>query len=308
MHGAGALRLAPFFWMRLVRQSFGKVNLLLNILGRRSDGFHELETVLLPVAVFDEIAGERAVTGIRLTCSLPGLRTDSGNLVVRAARAYLDRAGIGDGVRLHLDKRLPLEAGLGGGSSNAAATLLLLNELFEERLNSDELQGLAAGLGSDVPFFLEPGPALATGRGERIERLKPFAALRGTWLLLVHPGFGVSTPWAYRELARHPGALAGEPGRARALVKLLQGTDARAAGKAFYNGLEVPVLAKYPLLGLLQEELRDLHCWGVLMSGSGSTTFALWGDEASARLAESAVRKRFGAAGWTTVVAAEDQE
>jgi 4-diphosphocytidyl-2-C-methyl-D-erythritol kinase len=288
--------------MRLARTSCAKVNLLLNVLGRRPDGFHELETVLLPVAVADEVQAERSGIGIWLTCNVLDLPTDSGNLVYRAARVFLDRIGVNEGVSVHLEKRLPLEAGLGGGSSNAAATLLLLNDLFDARLGPVDLAELAAGLGSDVPFFLEPGPALATGRGEQIRRLAPFTALRGTWLCLVHPGFGVSTPWAYRGLGGFPCALEGKPGRAQDLIELLQTADARRAGASFYNALEAPVFAKYPILQLLQEQLRRMNPLGVLMSGSGSTTFSLWPDEASAKVAEADMRGQLGDACWAAVV------
>ena len=288
--------------MRLARTSCAKVNLLLNVLGRRPDGYHELETVLLPVAVEDELSLEHGGTGICLTCNVLGLPTDSRNLVYRAARAFLDRTGIREGVSLHLEKRLPIEAGLGGGSANAAATLMLLNDRFDVPLGPVDLAGLAAGLGSDVPFFLEPGPALATGRGEQIRRLAPFTALQGAWLCLVHPGFGVSTPWAYRELGGFACALEGQPGRAEGLIELLQTADARRAGAAFYNALEAPVFAKYPILKLLQEQLRRLNPLGLLMSGSGSTTFSLWPDEASAKVAEAGLRRQMGEACWTAVV------
>jgi len=287
---------------RLARTSCAKVNLLLNILGRRADSFHELETVLLPVKVVDELEAERGHHGVSLTCNHPDLPNDSRNLVYRAAQAFLDRAGMIEGVRIHLEKRMPLEAGLGGGSSNAAATLLLLNELFDTPVGIGELFEVAANLGSDVPFFMESGPALATGRGERIERLEPFDALRGCWLCLIHPGFGVSTPWAYRELACFPKALRGKPGRALELTELLRTGDARRAGAAFYNSLEAPVLAKYPILGMFQEDLRRFDPIGVLMSGSGSTTFSIWPDEATARVSEEALRLKYGGGCWTAVV------
>src|SRR5512139_412816 len=152
--------------MPLIRPSPCKVNLLLNILGRRDDGFHELETVLHPVPVADELSFTRSGSGIQLRCSEPSLPVDSGNLVHRAAAAFLSRAQLREGVSIHLEKRLPLASGLGGGSSNAANTLLGLNELFAQPLNSDQLRELATVLGSDVPFFLQDKPARATGRGE----------------------------------------------------------------------------------------------------------------------------------------------
>ena len=164
----------------LEKKSHCKVNLLLNILGRRPDNFHEVETVMQPVNVCDELRFERSGSEIQLTCNEPRLPTDSGNLVHRAASAFLQAGKINDSVRIHLEKKLPLAAGLGGGSGNAATTLLALNELFENPLTSEELNRIGATLGSDVPFFLQNKPALATGRGEKIQPLDffpPCAAL-----------------------------------------------------------------------------------------------------------------------------------
>src|ERR1043165_7140259 len=181
--------------MRLEKKSPCKVNLLLNILGKRPDGFHELETVIQPVPIFDELRITRQTPGVNLTCSEPSLPTDGGNLVFRAAELFLREAKISEGVSLHLEKRIPLAAGLGGGSGNAATTLRGLNEIFDWPVSGEKLSALAASLGSDVPFFLQDKPALATGRGEKVESLAAFAALRGASLLIVHPGFGISTPW-----------------------------------------------------------------------------------------------------------------
>src|SRR5208283_4256437 len=193
--------------MKLEKKSPCKVNLLLNILGKRPDGFHELETVLQPVNFCDELAFERGSGGIQLSCSEKNLPTDSKNLVRHAAVNFLSAAKIAGGVKIHLEKKIPLAAGLGGGSGNAATTLLALNELFDRPLSGAKLRELAAALGSDVNFFLQDKPALATGRGEKIRPLEPFPALRGRAFLLIHPGFGISTPWAYQNLARFPEAL-----------------------------------------------------------------------------------------------------
>src|SRR5262249_44703363 len=158
------------------------------------------------------------------------LPTDEGNLVYRAAAVFRERAAVRDGVRIRLRKTIPLAAGLGGGSGDAATTLLGLNELFGGPLSHGQLQEIAGSLGSDGPFFLQDGPALATGRGENIERLGSFAALRGAAFLLIHPGFGISTAWAYQQLARHPAALQGRAGRARQFIARLQTTDLKSAG------------------------------------------------------------------------------
>jgi 4-diphosphocytidyl-2-C-methyl-D-erythritol kinase len=287
--------------MTLTKQSPCKVNLLLNILGKRSDGFHELETVMHPVNLCDELSFDRKASGVELTCNDPALPTDETNLVHRAAVKFFERAGIRDGVRIHLTKRIPMAAGLGGGSGNGASTLLALNELFGEPLESDALFELASSLGSDVPFFLQPLPALATGRGEKIVPLNRFPALESCAFLLVHPGFGIATAWAYRELASFPTALNGRAGRAEELITHLRSGDLRRASRDFYNSLEAPALNKYPWLAVLQQFLRENGAAAALMSGSGSTTFAITSDSCGAQELEERVKEEFGRC-WTAVV------
>ena len=290
--------------MTLEKKSPCKVNLLLNILGRRPDGFHELETVFQPVHLCDQLSFTRAGSSVALTCSDPGLPTDSGNLVSRAATAFLQAAQITDGVRIHLEKRIPVAAGLGGGSGNAATTLLGLNELFGQPLPMAKLHELAAALGSDIPFFLQANPALATGRGENLQPLEPFPALRGTWFLLVHPGFGISTAWAYQNLARFPAALNGQAGRAEILVARLRTGDLFAAAKLFYNSLEAPALEKFPLLALFQEFLRSHGAAAALMSGSGSVTFAIVQGRNAAETLAGKFKAKFWQTCWIALVPA----
>ena len=288
--------------MKLEKKSPCKVNLILNILGKRADGFHELETVMHPVNLFDEMQFERVASSLQLTCSNPTLPTDAGNLVYRAATLFFQKAEIRDGVRIHLEKKIPLAAGLGGGSGNAATTLLGLNELFGKPLPPQALEDLAASLGSDIPFFLQSKPALGTGRGEKIESLDDFRAMAGAAFVLVHPGFGISTPWAYQNLARFPGALNGTPGRARKLISLLQTADLRTAGREFYNSLEAPALDKYPLLTLFQDFFRENGALATLMSGSGSTTFALAENPSAAGQLAEKFKAKFGETHWLAVV------
>ena len=289
--------------MRSQRNSPGKVNFLLNILGQRQDGFHELETVMHPVAVFDTLEFELTKTpGLALTCNNPALPMDSTNLVHRAATAFRRVANVSGGVQIHLEKRIPLAAGLGGGSSNAAHTLVGLNELFGNPLPADQLIQMAASLGSDVPFFLQTAPALATGRGERILPLPPFPALRDAFIFLVYPGFGISTAWAYQQLPGFPDALCGKPGRAQELISVLQNLDLAKAAPAFYNALEAPALKKYPLLQIFQEFLRENGAAVVLMSGSGSTTFAIISSQSAAEELAVKFRAKFGESHWTEIV------
>lgn len=286
----------------LVKNSPCKVNLLLNILGRRADGFHELETVMHPVNYCDQLSFSRTGQEVQLTCSDPGLPVDSRNLVHRAATSFLQAASCTDGLRIHLEKKIPQAAGLGGGSGNAATTLLGLNELFGSPLGPEKLHALAASLGSDIPFFLQTKPALAIGRGEQVTSLEAFPAMHGAAFFLIHPGFGISTPWAYQNLARFPEALNGRQGRAQKLIQLLQGTDLAAADREFYNSLEAPALEKFPLLVLFQEFLRANGAAVALMSGSGSTTFALTTNRASAETLGEKFKGKFGTNCWTAVV------
>lgn len=288
---------------RLERNSCCKINLVLNVLGKRPDGFHELETVMQPVPVEDTLSFQlRPAAGVALTCNNPALPLDASNLVVRAAEAFLQAAKLERGLKIHLEKRIPIAAGLGGGSGNAAATLLALNELFGQPLDQAHLHGLAAALGSDVPFFLQDRPAWATGRGERVVPVEPFDCLRPVRALLVHPGFGVSTRWAYQALARFPSAWQGQRGRAETLISLLRQGELTSAARALYNSLEAPVLKKYPILHLFQEFLREEGALAALMSGSGSTTFALFADQASAESSLESFRSHFGERCWTVVV------
>lgn len=289
--------------MTLEKPSPCKVNLLLNILGKRPDGFHELETVMHPIRLCDRLNFKREGRSLELTCSEPSLPVDQNNLVYRAAAAFLEAAGVTDGVRIHLEKHIPLAAGLGGGSGNAATTLLGLNELFGGPLPEDRLRQIAATLGSDVPFFLQSQPALGTGRGEIIQPLNCGKTFSQAAFVLVYPGFGVPTAWAYRALAGFPEAVNGRPGRARSLIEALQSGDLTKVCAQLYNSLEAPVLKKYPLLAMYQDFLRENGASGALMSGSGSTTFAIAPNEMIARRLEERVRKQFGPL-WVAMVPA----
>lgn len=254
-----------------------------------------------PIPIFDRLSFARRGRSVQLTCNEPSLPTDARNLVFRAAELFLQAAQIKEGIEIQLDKRLPLSAGLGGGSGNAATTLLALNELFGHTLTSARLHELAVALGSDVPFFLQTKPALATGRGELIEPLDPFPALQGTAFLLIHPGFGISTPWAYQQLASFPSALNGQPGRGRELVSLLQSSSPALGGARLYNSLEGPALEKFPILALYQEFLRENGAAATLMSGSGSTTFAITTSPTLAQELGARFKTRFGGAHWQAV-------
>ena len=261
------------------------------------DGFHELETIIHPVLLYDELRFERAGEDIELTCSDARLSVGEDNLIHRAASLFLKKIE-DDGVRIHLQKNLPLAAGIGAGSSNAAFTLRGLNELFDKPLNSNQLHDLAACLGSDAPFFLQDNPALATGRGEIVKPLEPIAALQGRGLVLIHPGFGVSTPWAYQSLAELPEAY-GHEGQGAAMLQLLEAGELNG----LYNSLETPVFQKYTVLPVLKNFLMGNGALVALMSGSGSTMFGITENRPAAETLRAKHHEHFGQAGWSSTVA-----
>lgn len=273
--------------------------MLLNILGRRDDGFHELETLMQPVPMTDELRLERKGKEIHFTCSDSQLAVDESNLVHRAAKVFLSEINSNEGVEIHLQKNLPLAAGIGAGSANAAYTIRGLNEIWGEPLEPACLQTLAAGLGSDVPFFLQDEPALAGGRGEQVESLRPFKALEGAGLLMVNPGFGINTPWAYRQLGYYPDSIKGRPGRAKELADALREGTLSDTADLFYNSFEVSVFAKHAILPVIRDFFRDNGTIVAMMSGSGATMFALTSGRPEAEVLRSKYHSQFGQAGWS---------
>lgn len=286
----------------ITKESCCKVNLFLKVLRKRPDGFHDIETIFYPVPLYDYLKLSRKGVGIRLTCSNPTLPTDSRNLVYKAAAAFLNKLGSkNEGVEIYLDKRLPIAAGIGAGSSNAANTLLGLNELFGFPLSQDELFSLAAGIGSDVPFFLQPQPAIATGRGEKLQLLAPLLALEEKFLIMAYPGFGVSTQWAYKKLAEYP-ELFNVPLTAQHLINSLQTKPLEETADGFFNCFETPVFKKYPILGIYKEFLLEQGAVVSLMSGSGSTTFAIANSKEIAESLREKFINKFGSTVWSAVV------
>ncbi|MFZ1730839.1 MAG: 4-(cytidine 5'-diphospho)-2-C-methyl-D-erythritol kinase [Bacteroidota bacterium] len=255
-------------------RSYAKINLGLRILGRRADGFHDLSTLFHRVNLFDTLSFEITDGGISLESNRDDIPTDDGNLCVRAARLLLEQQR-GMGVHIVLNKNIPAGAGLGGGSSNAATVLRFLPSLIGLKFPDEELLEMAAMLGSDVPFFLQDGSALARGRGEILEY---FSWECPWWIVLVNPGIHVSTPWAYSNLrlSTNPpdpdlrAALQQAPGDAAALELLL------------HNDFEPPVMEAHPLIRETRQRMLDGGAAGALMSGSGSSVFGLFSDEAAA--------------------------
>lgn len=285
--------------MRL--RSHAKINLWLRVLGKRADGFHEVETLMLPIGLADEIFLEdRAEGGIAFECSDPDLPTDSRNLARRAAELFRERCAPTRGARVRLVKRIPLGAGLGGGSSNAATVLVGLNQLWKTSCAPDAIEKLAAEIGSDAAFFVQNRPALCVGRGER---LAPVASPRAQPILLFHFGFGSATAWAYKNLGAGPVGASGfpfPPKFASARRAFLSGRTDPIPPDLLLNDLERPVYRKFPILEIAKEFLLAQDAVrGAMMSGSGSTLFALLETAEAAGPLARAFRARFGEHVWT---------
>lgn len=256
-----------------------KVNLGLSVSGRRADGYHELHTVFAALQVADRLFLEAIPEGVELEVRGSDLPARTDNLVYKAAVAYLNAAGWPGGIKAVLEKNLPLAAGLGGGSSDAAAVLRGLSRLYPARLS---LSTLALKLGADVPFFLEA--SLAEGRGVG-ERLRPLEALE-VHLVLINPGIAVSAAEAYRAL---------RPEEWQPELNVPGILDALRAGEEppYWNTLEQPVFRQVPYLQELKQELRRTGLRGVLMSGSGSSLFGLAQDAEEARFVAQKLRTRY---------------
>lgn len=255
-----------------------KINLTLRVLGKRPDGYHTLESVMQMLSLHDVITYD-SDDRIVFSCSDPVLENDD-NLVVRAAKLLHPYNAVPRGVRMHLDKRIPAQAGLGGGSSDAAATLLALNEFWEIRLPLEKLSTLAARLGSDVPFFLGASAAVVRGRGEEVTPLLHNTVCH---VALAKPAAGLSTAAMYAALGA--GRLQEAPARlpeTQAMTQSLQSGDLIGIATALTNDLAAPAFAALPELRRLCERMTALGALGTLLCGSGSAIFGLFPDEHAA--------------------------
>lgn len=270
---------------RLALRAPAKINLCLSVLGRRPDGYHDVEMVMQTVGLFDEVAVALGGSGIQVTCGTAGVPAGEGNIAWRAARAMLDRAGRAGsaGVTIELVKRIPVAAGLGGGSSDAAAVIVALNRLLELGLSREELAGIGAGLGMDVPFFLYGPTALAQGRGEVLTSLAPPPPF---WVLLANPGFETPTAWVYKNLNF---ALT-----KRVNCNNIASLPVGKIAELLHNDLETVTAQAHPVIGEMERALLESGALGARMSGSGPTVFGIFAGEQACRGAARALEPR----GW----------
>ncbi|HEV8538289.1 MAG TPA: 4-(cytidine 5'-diphospho)-2-C-methyl-D-erythritol kinase [Bacteroidota bacterium] len=263
-------------------KAYAKINLGLRILGRREDGFHDIETVFHRVNIFDEIAISRAPE-ISLDSNRPDLPSGDANLCTRAARMLQARYDVNEGAHLQLTKRIPVGAGLGGGSSDAAATLLALNKTWKLDRDVSELEPLALELGSDVAYFLRQGSAHATGRGENLEY---FDLDLPYWIVLVYPNIHISTAWAYEHTQ-----ISNPKSRIPLKQILLRGLeDANRLKPLLPNDFEPLILRTHPAIARLKKSLFDLGAEFAQLSGSGSSVYGLFSSGESADNATEQLR------------------
>jgi 4-diphosphocytidyl-2-C-methyl-D-erythritol kinase len=251
-----------------------KVNLRLDILGKRPDGYHDIRTVFQKVTLGDDLTLAVIKSGIEVQCDDPRIPCSDANLAHAAAQILLSRYAIKDGIRITIKKRIPVAAGLGGGSSNAASTLSGINQLFGLGLHNQDLMTMAKDLGADVPFFLFGSSAIGTGIGDVLQAISIHPKL---WFLLVTPDLQISTAWAYQNVRR---------GLTNGAVNITIPPcihDISEIIAILSNDLEQVVLARFPLLQDIKDTLRNKGALGCLMSGSGSTVFGIFAGEEKAR-------------------------
>lgn len=268
-----------------------KINLFLKILKRRPDGYHEIESLMQKVALFDILHLSRQGECISLSCPGSTVPEDQGNLVYRAAAAFFSTTGIAPGVRIVLEKNIPVAAGLGGGSSDAAAVLLGLNRLLAAELEPECLMDIGLHLGADVPFFLQNySGAVATGIGADLQKAQPIS---DSWVLLVNPGFAVSTKWAYENFPLTSCANAYILARGRKMTGDLHIVPP-GLFEEIGNDLEAVTINRYPEIGDIKKELKKAGAVAALMSGSGPTVFGLFCGREEAQRSFVQFAKEYG--------------
>jgi 4-diphosphocytidyl-2-C-methyl-D-erythritol kinase len=249
-----------------------KINIGLLVKDKLPSGYHNIETIMVPIKLYDEITITKSKIEIGLKTNVKELPVDKSNLVVKAARLFFEATHIKSGVDICLKKNIPIGAGMGGGSSDAANTLLGLNKMFENPLTFQKLCELTSNIGMDVPFFLYKSVCFATGRGEILQPIK----IPKLYIVLYTPKYGVSTKWAYQNVDKRIGTGLTEPNFSLMILrKRLANNDLQGINTLIINDFESLVFSKYPDLLKIKNKLLSYEAYAASLSGSGSTIFAL---------------------------------
>ena len=261
------------------REAFAKINLGLDVVRRLPNGYHEVRMIMQTVGICDVLTFRKAVSGIQLVVDNEELPTDGNNLICKAAKLLLESAGIEGGVRITLEKHIPIAAGMAGGSTDAAAALLGINELYEIGYDVDKLKELGVKIGADVPYCIQGGTALAEGIGEV---LSPLPTPPACHLVIAKPDINVSTKFVYEnlranELESHPDI--------DGMIEGLEKGDLKAITDRLANVLETVTVPAYPIIDTIKQSMLDAGAKGSLMSGSGPTVFGMFTEEEKAKQA-----------------------
>ncbi|MFZ5564762.1 MAG: 4-(cytidine 5'-diphospho)-2-C-methyl-D-erythritol kinase [Thermodesulfobacteriota bacterium] len=263
-----------------------KINLFLHVTGKRADGYHDLFSLMCPISLFDELVFETTSVGVSVQCNHPDIPSDDSNLAHRAATLFFETARIRAGVSITLTKNIPVAAGLGGGSSNAASVLVWLNNRFGRPFASDRLMEMGARLGADVPFFIFGRPALATGIGDH---LTAYPLLPSLPVVLIHPDIHVST----RQIYKNYNLTLTNNKKISTIPSFTKTTELDFA-RHLKNDLEKVTCALHPEIDLAKKRLMDSGAMGALMSGSGPTVFGVFKDEKTAEHAGVSIPREKG--------------
>lgn len=257
---------------RAVARSYAKINLTLDVTGKRDDGYHEVEMIMQTLSLFDLVIADKTRGGIHLSTNLHYLPSNEKNIAYKAARLFFDETGIRGGVKLRIHKNIPVSAGLAGGSGNAAAVLVLLNMLYNAGLSENELCSLGAKLGADVPYCITGGTQLSSGIGEVLSPLPPMPKLN---ILLVKPFINVSTAEVYKEI--DSAVITRRPDTA-AMTAAIERGDACAVAGNLCNVMEYVTERQYPVISDIKSKMKADGALGALMSGSGPSVFGIFED------------------------------
>ena len=268
-------------------KAYAKVNIALDVIGKREDGYHLLKMIMQAIDLYDEIIVEKIDKGIKINCNKPYVPTDERNLAYKAAKLFIDKFNIDSGVSITIKKNIPVSAGLAGGSTDCAAVLKLMNNIFKTNLTDQELMDLGVKLGADVPYCIVGGTALCEGIGEKITKIKPF---KDKILVLVKPPFGVSTKAVYQDfdlskVVFHPNV--------EGLIKNIEKDNLDYVAKNMKNLLENVTLLKYKEIISIKQAMIENGSIGSMMSGSGPTVFAFFDDMVKAQKCYDVMKKKY---------------
>lgn len=255
----------------IITYSNAKINLSLDVLYKRDDGYHEIESIMQEIDLRDKLIFKNKDKGITIRSNNPHIPLDTHNLVYKVWEKLNLYTGLDKGIDIYIEKNIPMAAGLAGGSSNAAATFKALNKLWDLKLSDGELMKLGGELGADIPFCLRGGTALARGIGEKLQSLK---ALRGVNILVCNPGFEISTPFGYSLVD-----LDDEGFKIDGLIEAIETGDLEKLAKSIKNKMEGGIIKKYPIIQRIKEEMLKSGALASIMSGSGPSVFGIFRDE-----------------------------